>query len=502
MLHQFSIKRIAGFFFTDWLGTLAMLVCASYLRAFLGNLPPSLVNRLQSLHISVGLQGGTYGDNTISMLPIFIVVAVIWPIFFVIFSVYDGRHNETLEAELRNILIAVCVSMVALAGILFLTYRETSRVLILIFFLLDLIFLLSTRLIFYAYRRIQKDQGNDRQRKVVIIGAGEVGCNAAAQLIKYSQARLNLIGYLDDDPRKQGREFAELPVLGTLDQVSEVVAGHSVQDAVLALPLRAHERLVQICTELQKLTVRVYVIPDLFVLSFPNATLDGFGGIPVIDLGYPGLHGKKRFVKRVFDILTTSVILIIISPLLFWIAILIKLDSPGPLIYRQKRIGENGRPFSMYKFRSMCMDADPAIHQAYVTRLIRQNLKPEQLGENNGNSLKMVNDPRVTRVGRFLRKTSLDELPQLINVLRGEMSLVGPRPDVPYAVDLYQEWHRRRFECLPGMTGWWQVKGRNRVSYDEMIRMDIYYIEHMSFWMDIKILLLTPWEVISGRGAG
>jgi exopolysaccharide biosynthesis polyprenyl glycosylphosphotransferase len=260
--------------------------------------------------------------------------------------------------------------------------------------------------------------------------------------------------------------------------------------------------LVQICSQLQKLSARVYVIPDLFALSFPNATLDGFGGIPVIDLGYPGLQGKRRFVKRIFDILVVSVGLIIISPLLLCIAILIKLDSPGSLIYRQKRIGENGRPFSMYKFRSMRVDADPAIHQAHVTKLIQQNLRPEQLGENNGNSLKMKNDPRVTKIGRFIRKFSLDELPQLFNVLRGEMSLVGPRPPLPYELEHYQDWHKRRLEALPGITGLWQVKGRNQVSFDEMVRLDLEYIEHQSFWLDLLILLQTPRAVFSAKGAG
>jgi lipopolysaccharide/colanic/teichoic acid biosynthesis glycosyltransferase len=156
----------------------------------------------------------------------------------------------------------------------------------------------------------------------------------------------------------------------------------------------------------------------------------------------------------------------------------------------------------MLKFRSMRVDADPALHMAHVARLIGGNVHPDELGTGGGETLKMRNDPRVTRVGRVLRKLSLDELPQLFNVLRGEMSLVGPRPPLPYEVALYKDWHRRRLEALPGITGLWQVEARNRVSFDEMVRLDLRYIEEQSLWLDLKILARTPLAVLTGRGAG
>jgi exopolysaccharide biosynthesis polyprenyl glycosylphosphotransferase len=259
---------------------------------------------------------------------------------------------------------------------------------------------------------------------------------------------------------------------------------------------------VGVCGTLQKLAVHVHVIPDLFALSFPSASLEGFGGIPVINLGRPGIVGWRRVFKRMFDAAAASLALLLVSPVLLVVAILIKLDSPGSVIFKQKRIGENGQPFSMLKFRSMRVDADPGVHKAYIKRLIEQNVSPEQLSSSGQRSLKMETDPRITRLGRIIRKTSIDELPQLFNVLRGEMSLVGPRPPLPYEMELYEEWHKRRLEVPPGITGWWQVKGRNRVSFDEMVRMDIYYIEHTSFWFDLKILFLTPQAVFSGKGAG
>jgi exopolysaccharide biosynthesis polyprenyl glycosylphosphotransferase len=259
---------------------------------------------------------------------------------------------------------------------------------------------------------------------------------------------------------------------------------------------------VETCQILQQLGVHVYVVPDLFALSFPSATLDGFGGIPVIDLGQPSIYGWRRLAKRTFDTLAVTLGLILLSPLLLIVAIAIKLDSPGPVLYKQKRIGENGFPFLMYKFRSMRVDADQSLHKEHVKRLIVENLTPEQINGAEGGTLKMEKDPRITYVGRFIRKTSLDELPQLINVLRGEMSLVGPRPSLPYELEHYQEWHKRRLEALPGMTGLWQVKARNQVSFDEMVRMDLDYIERQSFWLDLLILLQTPRAVLSAKGAG
>ena len=206
--------------------------------------------------------------------------------------------------------------------------------------------------------------------------------------------------------------------------------------------------------------------------------------------------------KRAFDVLLVVAGLVVLWPVFVLTAIVIKLDSPGPVLYRQARIGERGRAFVMFKFRSMHANSDPGLHQAHVSRLIQQNLTPEQLNGGQKGSLKMENDPRITRVGNFIRKTSIDELPQVFNVLRGEMSMVGPRPPLPYEVELYKKWHCRRLDVPLGITGLWQVKGRNQVSFDEMVRMDLEYIERQSLWLDMVILLQTPWALISARGAG
>lgn len=502
MLRQFSTRRIIGLFVFDWLGTLGMLLLAAFLRRELGELPEPLVSMANSLDVTLGGARPAAGvDFILSLAPgVFLLVAILWPFFSVVFAVYDARKSATLGLELRCVLLAVGVSTLALAGSLFFSYRETSRLLVILFFLLDLGLLLGIRVVLRVLSR--NGQVVSKSRSVLILGAGKVGLRAVEQLQRYAWTDLQLVGFADDDQTKQGLRVAGLPVLGTLDQLPEIVQRHGVRDALVALPLRSYERLIEACAMLQEQSVHVHVIPDLFALSFPSATLDGFGGIPVIDLGQPGIHGVSRASKRAFDLVATVLLLVLLSPLLLAVSVLIKLESKGPVIYRQVRIGEGGHPFTMFKFRSMRAGADPAAHRAHVARLIEQNLRPDQLGAESNGSLKMDNDPRITRVGRVIRKFSIDELPQFINVLRGEMSVVGPRPPLPYEVELYQPWHRRRLETPPGVTGLWQVKGRNQVSFDEMVRIDLYYAEHRSFWLDLRIVLMTPLAAISGKGAG
>lgn len=244
-------------------------------------------------------------------------------------------------------------------------------------------------------------------------------------------------------------------------------------------------------------------------ISFDNLReLDEFALCPVV---------KSRtfyyLTKRTLDLVLASILLILLLPMMIIIAILIKRDSPGPIFFIQERVGSRRRTkkgtsywqqvrFRCYKFRTMVYNADPSIHQAYIKALIHNDCdemaslqgKPTQI-------TKLVNDPRITRLGKFLRKSSLDEFPQLINVIRGEMSLVGPRPAIPYEVEMYKPWQRQRLETKPGMTGLWQVTARSTAAFDEIIKLDIKYIEQQSLWLDLKILFKTPYVVLSCKGA-
>jgi exopolysaccharide biosynthesis polyprenyl glycosylphosphotransferase len=223
---------------------------------------------------------------------------------------------------------------------------------------------------------------------------------------------------------------------------------------------------------------------------------------------YPDLfeEDKKtkllRFVKRAMDIAGSILALILFSPLLLAISLVIKLTSKGPILYKQERIGQYGLRFEFLKFRSMRVGNDASIHREYVKRFIAGEVEPGRVGNSQNAVYKIQDDPRVTRVGKFIRRTSLDELPQFINVLKGEMSLVGPRPPVPYELEAYQAWHRRRVvEVKPGITGLWQINGRSRTTFDEMVRLDLRYARTWSPWLDIKILLRTPGAVFTGQGA-
>ncbi len=217
------------------------------------------------------------------------------------------------------------------------------------------------------------------------------------------------------------------------------------------------------------------------------------------------LESRRKYtfaVKRLMDIVGSGIGLVFCSPVFILVGLMIKLSSKGPVFFRQQRIGQHGKPFTFLKFRTMHINNDPALHKEYVRKLIAGNAETSPSNGNGHGVYKIKSDPRVTRFGAFLRRTSLDELPQLINVFKGEMSLVGPRPPIEYEVDAYELWHRSRLlEAKPGITGLWQVSGRSRVKFDDMVRLDIRYARTWSLWLDIKILLQTPHAVVLGEGA-
>jgi lipopolysaccharide/colanic/teichoic acid biosynthesis glycosyltransferase len=238
---------------------------------------------------------------------------------------------------------------------------------------------------------------------------------------------------------------------------------------------------------------------------FPDQWDPENSGRPSNPTLYPDLfssNNEKRsllVIKRAMDIAGSALMLVLCAPLLLIIAVMVKASSRGPVLFKQYRIGQYGRRFTFLKFRSMRVDNDPSIHQEYVTKLIAGEAERVQSRTDGRDVYKLANDHRITRIGMFLRKTSLDELPQFLNVLRGDMSLVGPRPPIPYELAAYQTWHRRRvLEVKPGITGLWQVTGRSRVKFDDMVRLDLRYATSWSPWLDLKILLRTPGAVIKG----
>jgi exopolysaccharide biosynthesis polyprenyl glycosylphosphotransferase len=239
---------------------------------------------------------------------------------------------------------------------------------------------------------------------------------------------------------------------------------------------------------------------------YPEKEANGSGDSKSLKLFYPETKSKRpgrrveRFLKRSVDVAGSLFAIAVLSPVFAVVALIVKYTSEGPVLFRQKRVGQFGEAFTFLKFRSMYMNNDASAHKEYVKKLISGAAEKQESGS-GAKVFKIANDPRITPIGRFIRKTSLDELPQFFNVLRGDMSLVGPRPPVPYEYECYDIWHRKRvFEVKPGITGLWQVTGRSKTSFDDMVRLDLKYVRSWSIWLDIKILLRTPWVMVSGDG--
>jgi exopolysaccharide biosynthesis polyprenyl glycosylphosphotransferase len=296
---------------------------------------------------------------------------------------------------------------------------------------------------------------------------------------------VRIVGYTCDNPQADDT----LPLLGKIDDTVQVVLDNQIDEVVFTLPSEQHQRIARVSLQLQQHPVMVHMVPGVLDLAFARTSVQALGGIPVISLRESALTDGQRLLKRMFDVVASLLLLLLLSPVMLTIALLIKRESPGSIFFRQERIGEHGRRFKMLKFRSMYQDADRRWHEVAKR-------------DDDGHLIhKISDDPRITKIGRKIRRTSLDELPQLLNVLRGEMSLVGPRPEMPYIADEYEPWQWQRFRVPPGITGWWQVNGRSDKPMHLHTEEDLYYIQNYSFWLDLVILVKTVVVVWRGQGA-
>ncbi len=419
---------------------------------------------------------------------ILLAVPLIWGITFLVLSVYDPKRIYKAIDEMQIVTVATLASALLFAGLLYLGQRDFSRWVFILFVSLDLVFLLGWRIIARIIFRISRMPAGERH--VLIVGTGEVGQRVGQMIEEYRSVGLNLSGYLDEAPQNTDEsDEVVVHVLGPVEDVREVVQTGHIDDIVIALPQRDYAQINQLVLALHDLPVHVRVVPDYFSLALYRASVEDFGGLPMINLRDPALNDVQRLVKRMFDLALSSILLSLVMLPMAIITLLIRLDSHGPIIFRQQRVGENGRLFSMYKFRSMVVGAETM--QDVVN----------EMTEDGKVLFKKVDDPRVTRIGRFLRHTSLDELPQLLNVWKGDMSLVGPRPELPWLVGQYEPWQHKRLAVPQGMTGWWQINGRADKPLHLHTEDDLYYVQNYSLWMDIYILLKTPWVVVRGKGA-
>ncbi|MCA9869958.1 MAG: sugar transferase [Anaerolineae bacterium] len=425
-------------------------------------------------------------DEVAQPWAIYLLVALIWGTTFVVTNVYNAHRSVRAWDEVQAITFAIAVACLVFAGVLYLTYREVPRRLFFYFVMADLTLIIGFR---FALRGALRFAGRPEPdtRRVLVVGTGRLAQRVAEGVRARSSTGLVLVGLVDDDVSGSSASLADAPVIGTIADTPALVKAHGVNEVVFALPLRAQGTIESLVLALQEQPVSVRVVPDYIDLAMSRATIEDFNGLPLVGLRDPAIDGFDRVIKRVFDLGLSLLTLLIIWPVLLLVAAAVKLDSPGPALFIQERIGENGRPFRMVKFRSMVVDADTDVAEEPDNPL-----SPYR---------KSVNDPRVTRVGRFIRRTSLDELPQLFNVLRGDMSLVGPRPELPRLVEHYENWQRRRFAVPPGITGWWQVNGRSDRMMHQHTEDDLYYIQNYSPLLDVQILWRTIGVVVRGRGA-
>ncbi len=406
---------------------------------------------------------------------------IIWPIVFYFQGLYQRRRARSRSDEAVRVLLAVSLATTLLAaGLTF--YREFSysRLALAAFGVIDVVLVSLMRWAIAAgLARLRRSGGN--LQLVLVIGAGELGRKVVERLQAHREYGFRVVGFVDDDPGKQQRKIMGVPVLGPTQDIEEAVRTHSVDQVIVALPLAAHNKTVQLIRRASQLLVDIKVVPDLLQYYVLRAGIEDLDGLPVINLTQTPLHGWNQIVKRTCDVLGALAILLLtvwIFPVIAW---LIRREDGGPVFYSQVRMGLDGRSFRLYKFRSMGVDAEPD-GQARWTR---------------------NHDPRVTRIGAFLRNTSIDELPQLINVLRGDMSLVGPRPERPEFVERFRSrypGYMARHRVKTGVTGWAQVNGlRGDTSIRQRMSHDLYYVENWSLALDLKILWRTLNVALQGE---
>jgi exopolysaccharide biosynthesis polyprenyl glycosylphosphotransferase len=324
---------------------------------------------------------------------------------------------------------------------------------------------------------------------VVIVGGGEIARTVMRVAVANPEYGFDIVGFLDDHPAKGGTDIGRFKALGEITNLPDIIGANHVDEVIITLPWQYHRKIMGIMNLCERYEIRSRIVPDLFQMRISHMEIDEFGGIPMIGIREAGISGLGRVVKRGIDVTIAVAGLVLTAPLMGLLALVIKMESPGPILFAQERVGKNGQLFTLYKFRSMVADAEDK------KEILRS------LNEADGPLFKIKNDPRTTRLGRWMRRFSIDELPQLYNVLTGDMSLIGPRPPLPAEVEEYLEWHKRRLEVAPGLTGLSQVSGRSELTFDETALLDIYYIENWSPALDTKILLQTIPRVLFGSGA-
>ncbi len=332
------------------------------------------------------------------------------------------------------------------------------------------------------------------KRNIIIVGDGKAGKMLATKLMYENPIGLNILGFVDDDKVLNEEVVIGKKVIGNLNDLEDIIDTYDVDELLIAVDDDDNEKVLDVIDLCKSLKVNVRVTSELFDIVARKVSTEKYAEIPVLDISSHYNNAITLGMKRTFDLVASTIAILIFAPVMLIITILIKVSSSGPVLFKQTRVGRYGKPFLIYKFRSMTfLDGEDED---------RKKLMLDFMNNYNGDAdTKVINNSRVTWIGNLIRKSSLDELPQLFNVLRGEMSLVGPRPCLPYEYENYDEWQKRRVSVIPGCTGVWQVWGRSSVSYKESVVLDLYYINKMSPWFDLQLLFQTIPVMLTARGA-
>lgn len=395
------------------------------------------------------------------------------------FGIYRNARMSTLIDHIQNLIKGVFLGVVVISAVCFFFFKEFefSRTVILLAAGLNLILQGISRIAFYRISEHLKRSGK-AEVPALILGTGINAIRLLQKLQDHPEKGYRVVGFLTDDPDELEKDVANRPVLGLVEDIRRLALENRVEEVFVALPSMGHTRMLAMVLDLEDLGMTFRVVTNLFEVLTAGTPVELIGDLPLVRLGRPGAHFLYAAGKRAIDLVLGSIMAGLSLPVLALCAVRIRLESPGPAIFAHTRIGRAGKPFTIYKLRTMRQDVDP-----YST-------SPE-----------CDRDSRLTPFGQWLRNTSLDELPQLLNVLRGEMSLVGPRPEMPFLVEQYDEWERRRLAVLPGMTGLWQILGRKELPMKENLQYDFYYIRNRSLLFDLSILIRSVGIVLTRRGA-
>ena len=428
---------------------------------------------------------------------IFVALLPAWAIAAKLYGLYDRDEERTTHSTVDEF-VSVFHLITAGVWLFFATswivgLSNPSQAKLATFWALSLVAVIAAR----SVARTLARRHPAYLQNALIVGAGDVGQLIGRKLLQHPEYKIHLVGFVDAAPRERRRDLGDLPVLGMPDEIGEIISRERIDRVIVAFSRDSNEHMLELVRAVRKHDVQVDLVPRLFEVVGTKVEVDSLEGLPLLILPSSRMSRSSRFLKRCVDVVVASLLLALVAPLMLVIAWLIRRDSPGPVFFRQTRLGVDMREFTVLKFRTMHQGTDEAPHRDYI----RQIMNPDALPGPN-NLYKLDRQDSVTRVGRWLRKTSLDELPQLLNVLRGDMSLVGPRPIIPYELELFAPHHYERFLVPAGLTGLWQVEARAHATFGEALELDVAYARGWSFGLDVRLLLRTPLLMLRRRETG